>query len=457
MYSEESKKKFYYLLSDIVALVLTYIALSHFYDYRFFDSKFFAVLFLCIIVTIGIFTDEYSAIEDRGYLKEGRVAFVYGFKVVFSFAFVLLLGKIRYLEDIGNMSYFFLLAIFLLSTSLVYIGRMFLKEFLLKRVVAAKKVLLMTNFKDVDTLKENLVQEHYEVVGYISKEQSTDGLPVLHTVEELRQFIALNFVEEIIVNNDAYDKYSQMFKDIKLLGVPTTVAIANYNNYYIGESTVKKIGNQAFLTSAIMIAKVRQLILKRLMDIVVASVGVIIMLIAAIIVAPIVKIQSPGPLFFKQKRVGKNGKIFEMYKFRSMYLDAEERKKELLAQNELDTNLMFKMKNDPRIFPFGKKLRDWSIDELPQFINVLKGDMSVVGTRPPTVEEYKNYELHHFKRLGVKPGITGLWQVSGRSDISDFEEVVALDTKYIQNWSIGEDIKIIAKTFAVVLKKEGSR
>ena len=140
-----------------------------------------------------------------------------------------------------------------------------------------------------------------------------------------------------------------------------------------------------------------------------------------------------------------------------MYTDAEERKKELLAQNDLDTDLMFKMEDDPRIFPFGHKLRDWSLDELPQFINVLKGEMSVVGTRPPTLDEYHHYELHHFKRLTIKPGITGLWQVSGRSDITDFEEVVALDMKYIQNWSISEDIKIIAKTFGVVLKREGSR
>ena len=118
---------------------------------------------------------------------------------------------------------------------------------------------------------------------------------------------------------------------------------------------------------------------------------------------------------------------------------------------------MFKMEDDPRIFPFGHKLRDWSIDELPQFINALKGDMSLVGTRPPTLDEYHHYELHHFKRLTTKPGITGLWQVSGRSDITDFEEVVALDMKYIQDWSFSNDIKIIAKTVKVVLKREGSR
>ena len=244
---------------------------------------------------------------------------------------------------------------------------------------------------------------------------------------------------------------------LKLLGIPITINISSYSDYYLGSSVIKKISDFTFVTSAITIVRFRQIVLKRLMDISIALVGIFLTGIVALIIAPIVKKESPGPLLFKQIRVGKYGKKFYIYKFRSMYIDAEKRKKELLSQNDLDTHLMFKMENDPRIFPFGQKLRDWSLDELPQFINVLKGDMSVVGTRPPTLDEYKKYEIHHFKRLATKPGITGLWQVSGRNNITDFEEVVSLDLKYIQNWSIGQDIKIIAKTFAVVLKREGSR
>ncbi|MGO4986631.1 sugar transferase, partial [Streptococcus alactolyticus] len=148
-------------------------------------------------------------------------------------------------------------------------------------------------------------------------------------------------------------------------------------------SVLKKVGDMTFVTTAYTIVKFRSLVLKRLMDIVIALISLVLTGIVALIIAPIVKKQSPGPLIFKQKRVGKNGKVFDIYKFRSMYTDAEERKKELLAQNDLDTDLMFKMEDDPRIFPFGHKLRDWSLDELPQFINVLKGEMSVVGTRPP--------------------------------------------------------------------------
>lgn len=138
-----------------------------------------------------------------------------------------------------------------------------------------------------------------------------------------------------------------------------------------------------------------------------------------------------------------------------MYADAEERKKELMKQNEMD-GLMFKIKDDPRITPIGKFIRKTSIDELPQFWNVLKGDMSLVGTRPPTLDEYILYEPHHKARLSMKPGITGMWQASGRSNIRDFEEIVKLDTEYIYNWSIGLDFKLMFKTIQQVFKKEGS-
>ena len=212
----------------------------------------------------------------------------------------------------------------------------------------------------------------------------------------------------------------------------------------------------------------KQLFIKRAMDIAGGLVGCLLTGIVFIFVAPAIYISSPGPIFFSQERVGKNGKKFKMYKFRSMYLDAEERKAALMTQNKLGDAKMFKMDFDPRvignkILPDGTKktgigsfIRSTSLDEFPQFFNVLKGDMSIVGTRPPLIGEVSEYELHHRARLAIKPGITGMWQVSGRSDITDFEEVVKLDTQYISNWSVGLDIKILLKTILVVFKKEGS-
>ena len=177
--------------------------------------------------------------------------------------------------------------------------------------------------------------------------------------------------------------------------------------------------------------------------------GLIFMAIAFIIFAPIIKIQSPGPVFYKSVRIGKNGRRFNFYKFRSMHVDADKRLKDLQKDNEIK-GLMFKMENDPRIIPIGHFMRKYSIDELV-------GDMSLVGTRPPTEGEFENYEYHHKARLAIKPGLTGLWQVSGRSDIKDFEDVVKLDTKYISNWTLGLDIKILFKTVGVVLTGSGSK
>ena len=160
-------------------------------------------------------------------------------------------------------------------------------------------------------------------------------------------------------------------------------------------------------------------------------------------------------LFFKQKRVGLNGRVFSIYKLRSMYVDAEQRKQELMAKNKMQ-GLMFKMDDDPRITRVGRFIRRTSIDELPQFWNVLRGDMSLVGTRPPTLDEYEQYDSHHKRRLSMKPGITGLWQVSGRSDIQDFEEVVKLDVAYIDHWSLALDMRILFKTVGVVLRRTGA-
>lgn len=219
---------------------------------------------------------------------------------------------------------------------------------------------------------------------------------------------------------------------------------------------VTQIGNHYALSVAPRFFDFNKLVMKRIIDIVGAIVGLMITAVVMLFIAPAVKLESPGPLIFKQKRVGKNGRYFYIYKVRSMYQDAEARKAELMEKNEMK-GFMFKMTDDPRITKVGKFIRSTSIDELPQFWNVLKGDMSLVGTRPPTVDEFKQYEARHKRRLSMKPGLTGLWQVSGRSNIEDFEEVVRLDCEYIDNWSIQLDIQIILKTVVVIFKKVGSK
>lgn len=194
-------------------------------------------------------------------------------------------------------------------------------------------------------------------------------------------------------------------------------------------------------------------ITKRLIDILGALVGLAITVIVAIPMAIAMLFDNPGPLFYTQVRCGFNGRHFKIWKFRSMVVGAENLKH--LVNNEAKGHI-FKNENDPRITRIGRFLRRTSLDELPQFWNVLVGDMSLVGTRPPTPDEVANYESHHWMRLNVKPGITGEWQANGRSTVKDFEDIVRMDIDYQHKWSVVYDLSLIWKTIWVVLDKSGA-
>lgn len=282
-----------------------------------------------------------------------------------------------------------------------------------------------------------------------------EGIPVVATYSNMFQYAKEQIVDEVFINvpydsGEALAEVVEKFEDMGAT-VHVSIEILNKFDYY---KSFDMMGTIPVVTFTNQHYDWKMLFVKRLMDIIGAIVGLAITAVVTVFLAPPLLIESPGPLFFAQKRVGKNGRFFKIYKFRSMYQDAEERKKELESQNEMN-GFMFKMKDDPRITKVGKFIRKTSIDELPQFFNVLKGDMSLVGTRPPTVDEFRQYESHQKRRLSAKPGITGLWQVSGRNNIKDFEDVVKLDVQYIDNWSIGLDIKIILKTIKVVFEKGG--
>ena len=295
------------------------------------------------------------------------------------------------------------------------------------------------------------------------------GVPVVANAEELPMYVCQEWIDEVlIVVSEVLPYPSELIEQLSETGVTIHLNLAKITSVPGKKQFVEKVGNYTVLTTSINYASTRQLMLKRLMDIAGGLVGCIFTGIICIFVGPAIYIASPGPIFFAQERVGKNGKKFKMYKFRSMYMDAEERKAELMKDNKLGDGKMFKLDFDPRVIGnkilpdgthktgIGDFIRRTSLDEFPQFFNVLRGDMSIIGTRPPLISETNLYELHHRARLAIKPGITGMWQVSGRSDITDFEEVVRLDKEYITNWNIGLDIKILLKTILVVFRKDGS-
>ena len=274
------------------------------------------------------------------------------------------------------------------------------------------------------------------------------------SADSFLEYVRVNVVDEVFINGNTRESSEALANELLELGLTVHFNLVRESRL-MPNKLVERCGKYLVLTTSMKIATPRQLFLKRLMDIAGSVVGLLLTGIALLVFGPVIKLQSPGPIFYSQTRIGKGGRRFKFYKFRTMVVGADAMKQNLMEQNEMD-GLMFKMEDDPRIFGIGKFLRKFSIDELPQFWNVLKGDMSLVGTRPPTEDEFEQYELHHKARLGIRPGLTGMWQVSGRSDIKDFEEIVALDTQYISNWSLGMDIRILLRTVGVVLRGKGS-
>lgn len=312
------------------------------------------------------------------------------------------------------------------------------------------------------------------------------NVPVSSTVSNLIEYVRRNAIDEVFVEVEEAERIQiqDAIKEMICMGIRVHVNVPEISRlernftekalYEISEQSQESmpegtgiIEHQTVYTRELKYGydgrpvlildrprrHIRQQIMKRTIDIIGSIIGLVFTGILFLILGPMIKKDSPGPVLFGQIRIGKNGRKFKMYKFRSMYQDAEARKKELMDKNEMN-GLMFKIENDPRITKVGRFIRKTSLDEFPQFWNVLKGDMSLVGTRPPTVSEFNQYNSFHKRRLSMKPGITGLWQVSGRSDIKDFEEVVRLDCQYIDNWSVSGDIKILFKTISLVFKKD---
>lgn len=300
-------------------------------------------------------------------------------------------------------------------------------------------------------------------IGYILKKgQVSEGrFNVLGYVDELEDIIRNKEVDQIYFMQKSNESISEIQEYIDIcmeMGVTVKVVIDSGDSYFMQKtnSFVSSIGTYPVVTYHTITLNNYEQMMKRAMDIIISIVAIIIASPIMLITAIAVKLDSPGPVIFAQKRVGQNGRTFKLYKFRSMYIDAEERKKDLLAHNEIQGGVMFKMKNDPRVTKVGKFIRKTSIDELPQLFNVLKGSMSLVGTRPPTLDEVAKYKKGQWRRISIKPGITGMWQVSGRSNIDDFDKIVELDLQYIDNWTIWMDIKILFKTVGVIFKNDGA-
>ena len=433
-----------------------------------------AMFYVLIDFCVAVIFNSFKNILKRGYGKE----LIAVFKHV-----ILVEGAVLFwLFSIKNSAVYsrlFFYQIIPLYAVLTYIVRVLWKNKLGSRRFrnADRSMLIIVPREDLEECIENICHTNFNsgyhmgavVIDADLKGQTINNVPVVANYGEVISYISREWVDEVFLSNQSnHQQLMELIETLNMMGVVTHLEIAKAGDIKGNKQQLERIGNYSVLTSGLNYATPMQLFLKRSMDIVGGLIGCLITILLTVVFGPVIYFSSPGPIFFTQERVGRNGKKFKMYKFRTMYLDAEERKKELMDQNRVDSGMMFKLDYDPRIIGnkilpdgtikegIGSFMRKTSLDEFPQMFNILKGDMSLVGTRPPTVDEWEKYEPHHRARLAFRPGLSGLWQVSGRSNITDFEEVVKLDTRYIDEWSLGLDIRILIKTVQVVFGSEGA-
>ncbi len=470
-----------FILLDLICLQIAFVlsyALSGYgwnpYQNLLYRNMavFIEIFDLVVLLAMGTLKN----VLKRGFYKDFLITVQHGVSLA---AFILL-----YLFLLQEGHLFSRLALILnigIYILLTYVVREAWKYMLHRQMVEGKNekcsLLLVVSADVAEAVVESMRENNYaryKIAGLTVIDQNMIGqyvgdVPVVADMETAAEYVCRLWIDEVLIVTSGLVPYpKELIEQFTETGVTVHLNLAKVKSVPGKRQFVEKIGDYTVLTTSINYASTRALMVKRLMDIAGGLLGCLITAVLFVFVAPAIYIASPGPIFFTQERVGKNGKRFKMYKFRSMYMDAEARKAELMKQNKLGDAKMFKLDFDPRVIGnkvlpdgthktgIGDFIRRTSIDEFPQFFNVLKGDMSIVGTRPPLISETNCYELHHKARLAIKPGITGMWQTSGRSDITDFEEVVRLDKEYIENWNIGLDIKILIKTVMVVLKKEGS-
>lgn len=474
-FSQEKMKHFEFLLMDMICLQLSCLLgymLRHGIVNPYSNKLYWEMAIAMLIIAIPVFLifETYKNVLNRGYYIEFISTAKQTILVILLYCFYLF--AIKSGSTYSRVTVIIIGFLYAISS---YSVRILYKVYLKKKGTLNKnpeRLLVLTDQSSakqiIDNLKENEFPS-YVIVGIVITDsdligQEISGVKVVANKQNVMDYVCKHWIDEVFIYvSGKVPVYEEYIRKFLVMGVTTHLKINEIEEFDSEKHIVDEYANYVVVSTSINNMTGRQAFAKRCIDIFGGIFGCILTLIMTIFIAPSIYIQSPGPIFFSQTRVGRNGKKFKIYKFRSMYMDAEERKAELMKKNNVKDGMMFKMDDDPRIIGnnkgkgIGNFIRKTSLDEFPQFLNVLKGDMSLVGTRPPTVDEWKKYSSHHRARLAIKPGITGMWQVSGRSDITDFEKVVELDRKYIVSWNIGLDIKLLLKTVLVVLKKEGSK
>ncbi len=430
--------------------------------YLDFDYKFYSIIFIVLALVIMYAFRLYD--WDKIYKGSGYYSRLVR-AIVYNIIAIILVG---YIFNLFTFSRKWIGLLALLSIVFIFISRFLIENItrrLMKRLNISFKTIIVGIGGNAERIENSLKkhpQEGYEIVGYVDEEnkiikakKENTNIKILGNLKNIADIIRNNGIQTVIISGTEY-KYFEALEILEKLK-KYDVSVLLFPGFF--EFSMKRVDMREVAGVPLMqITNIGfsgvNLFLKNLIDYLFGSIIMLLFIPIYLIIGLAIKLNSPGPVFYQQKRYTKDCRVFYMYKFRSMYVDADQRLKELKEYNEADGPL-FKMKKDPRITGVGRFIRRFSIDELPQIINVLKGELSLVGPRPPIPEEVEQYDEWEIKRMNVKQGITGLWQVSGRSELS-FEEMARLDLYYIQNWSIEMDIKILLKTIPTVLFGKGA-
>jgi len=381
---------------------------------------------------------------------------------------LLIFGSVSYLFKFEHVSRLLILFKFLFAAIFLGIEKVILVKFfkyVRKKGFNYRNVLIVGTGKRAKHFY-NLIKNHSEwglrVLGFVDEDASKkgeviEGSSVIGSFDDIPDILHTNVIDEVVfvVPRSWLVKIEKIIHFCEIEGVKVNVAV-DFFELQFARSKQTDLHGFPLLSFESAPDRIWQLLLKRIFDVVISLSALIILSPVFLVVSIMIKLTSPGPVFFRQKRVGLNGRIFTLYKFRTMQADAESKLEGLMSKNEMQ-GPVFKIENDPRLTSIGKFLRKFSIDEFPQFWNVLEGDMSIVGPRPPIPGEVKKYDSWQRRRLSMRPGLTCLWQASGRNKIVDFDKWVEMDLAYIDEWSLGLDVKLFLKTIPVVLFGVGAK
>ena len=455
-----------FMFIDLISVVLSFLLAYSFRldNIKAIDRNYLLILLIMVLVNILVFFiyNPFNNVLKRGYLIEVKSVILTS---LLNLAIVVLYLFISKSSTIYSRTV--ILTTYIINIVVSYIGRILYKRLLIDSYVSGKNrhskaLLIICKNKDIDNILNSISNNSlYNISGICVVDNNTRNKTINNikviSIKSLLDYISKNWVDEIFIGVNISSLDKEIIKGIKDTRIPVHVKLDNLSAFNDRKQIVEDICGYQVVTTVTNTRSNYQMIVKRLMDIVGGLVGCLITSLLIIIIGPIIYIKSPGNIFYVSNRIGRNGRVFKFYKFRSMVLNADGLKDNLKKKNRVKDGMMFKLDNDPRIIPgIGNFIRKTSLDEFPQFFNVLKGDMSLVGTRPPTLDEWNRYSPYYRSRLSIKPGITGLWQVSGRSNITNFDEVVKLDNEYIDNFEIKLDIKILLETFKQLFNKENN-